>query len=255
VPPSLPLSTVVARLAAAGCVAADDEAAELIASAPDDEVLHDWIARREQGEPLAWITGTVEFCGHLVHVDSGVYVPRPQSEDLARRAADVVPPDGRAIDVCTGSGAIAVHLMAAAPTATVVGVDRDPVAARCARRNGVSALVADLADAVRTRAFDVATAVAPYVPTAALRLLPADVQRYEPRVALDGGGDGLDVVRGVVAAAARVLRPGGWLLLEVGGDQDRGVRPVLAQHGFGDPSFWTDDDGDLRGVAAQLPTA
>jgi release factor glutamine methyltransferase len=248
----LPLSTVSARLAAAGCLAADDEAAELLAAAPDEPVLQTWISRRERGEPLAWITGSVEFCGHIVHVDSGVYVPRPQSEELARRAAALVSPGGRALDLCTGSGAIAVHLMAAEPSATVVGVDTDEVAARCARRNGVRALLADLDGAVRAGVFDVVTAVAPYVPTSAMRLLPADVQRYEPRAALDGGDDGLHVVRRVVAAAARVLRPGGWLLVEVGGDQDRGLRAALTDHGFADASSWCDEDGDLRGVAARL---
>jgi len=254
--------TVIDRLRAAGCVAADEEAEELLAAAPDDATLEAWIRQREQGEPLAWITGTLQFCGHRVRIDPGVYVPRLQSEELARRAATLLATatatstatgtaDGRrAADLCTGAGAIAVHLMAEAPAATVVGVDIAVPAVACARRNGVRALVADLGEPLVSRAFDVVTAVAPYVPTEALRLLPADVQRYEPRRCLDGGGDGLDVVRRIVASAARLLRPGGWLLLEVGGDQDRSLAPTLSACGFDGVDPWCDEDGDLRGLAA-----
>ena len=96
------------------------------------------------------------------------------------------------------------------------------------------------------------TAVAPYVPTGELRLLPADVQRYEPERALDGGDDGLRLVRRVVAAAARLLRAGGWLLVELGGRQDLALLPTLDAHGFEAVRTWTDEDGDLRGLEAQL---
>jgi release factor glutamine methyltransferase len=136
--------------------------------------------------------------------------------------------------------------------ARVVAVDLDPRAARCARRNGVAAAVGDLAGPLRPRAWDLVTAVAPYVPTAGIAYLPADVQRWEPRRALDGGDDGLDLVRRVVAAAADgLLRPGGWLAVEVGGDQDSLLAPTLAAHGFAPATAWHDEDGDLRGVAAR----
>ena len=138
------------------------------------------------------------------------------------------------------------------PSATVIGIDLDGAAVACARRNGVRALVADLAGPVRPGArFDVITAVAPYVPTEAIRLLPLDVQRYEPRAALDGGSDGLDLVRRVISAAREVLRPGGWFLVEAGGDQHDVVVPVLRGAGF-DPAPWWDDEGDLRGIEAEL---
>jgi release factor glutamine methyltransferase len=183
----------------------------------------------------------------------GVYVPRRQSEELAIRAAALLPRHGRALDLCTGAGAIAAHLTHTVPTATVFGVDIDPAAVACARRNGVLAVAADL-DAPRrgVRTFDVVTAVAPYVPTDEMALLPADVQRYEPRRALDGGDDGLDLVRRVIATAARVLRPDGWLLTEVGGTQDRELGPTLTAHGFATVEPWTDADGDLRGIAARV---
>jgi len=246
---------VIDRLTAAGCLAAEEEAEELIAAARDEETLEAFLRRREAGEPLAWITGAVRFCGRTVRVDPGVYVPRIQTEELATRGAELLatrdrPP--RAVDLCTGSGAVAVHLMAAVPGATVVAVDSDGLAADCARRNGVLTVVGDLGQPIARCAFDVVTAVAPYVPTTDLRFLPADVQRYEPRVALDGGSDGLDLVRRVVASAAGLLRPGGWFLTEVGGEQDRCLAATLEACGFGAAETWSDEDDDLRGLAVQL---
>lgn len=246
------LEAVTHRLEAAGCVAADEEAAELLAAAPDAPTLEAWLRRREQGEPSAWITGTLRFCGQTLHVTPGVYVPRIQSEELARRAAALLPDNGRAVDLCTGAGAVAAHLMAQVPTAAVIGIDIDERAAACARRNGVPSAVADVAGLpCRDRGFDVVTAVAPYVPTSDLRLLPADVQRYEPRLALDGGADGLDLVRRVVATAGRLLRPGGWLLVEIGGDQDEALAPTLAAGAFDLVTPWWDEDSDLRGLVAR----
>ena len=212
---------LVERLRAAGCVAAEEEADEMLAATTDPTTLDQWVARREDGEPLAWIVGATTFCGIRLRIDPGVYVPRPQTEDLARRAVALLPTGGRALDLCTGAGAIAAHLAATDPTATVIGTDLDERAARCARRNGVTSVVADLAEPFRrTARFDVMTAVAPYVPTAAIALLPSDVQRHEPLLALDGGDDGLDLVRRVVRAAGELLRPGGHLLVEVGAGHD-----------------------------------
>src|SRR4029078_282912 len=104
----------------------------------------------------------------------------------------------------------------------------------------------------RLRSFDVVTAIAPYVPTSEIRLLPADVQRYEPRLALDGGPDGLHLRRRVVWAASRLLRPGGWLLTEVGGDQDRALVPTLEAAGFDHPTLWFDPADDRRGWAGRV---
>jgi release factor glutamine methyltransferase len=243
---------VVERLWAAGCVAPEDEANALVGAAPDAASLEEWICRRERGEPLAWIVGGTRFCGRWLRVDPGVYVPRPQSEELALRATALLSPrGGRAVDLCTGAGAIAVHLMLEVPETTVIGVEIDARAADCARRNGVPTLIGDLDTPLRASSFDVVTAIAPYVPTDGLRLLPADVRRYEPRSALDGGEDGLRVVRMAVAAAARLLLPGGWFLTEVGGAQDRALSPVLADAGFESAESWFDQDGDLRGLVAR----
>lgn len=243
---------VVARLAAAGCVAPEREARELRHDSPDAVALETRVRRREAGEPLAWITGRVEFGGVELRTAPGVYVPRAQSEELARRAAAVLPPDGTAVDLCTGSGAVARWLQHQRPHAFVVGVDVDVDAARCAASNGVRVVVGDLATPLHLpSSVDVVTAVAPYVPTDERRLLPGDVQRHEPVHALDGGDDGLDVVRRVVAGVARLLRHGGHLLLEVGGTQDASLAPDFARHGFTAVEPWRDDDGDLRGVHAR----
>ena len=240
------------RLAAAGCVAADAEATDLLRAAPDEGTLESWLRRRECGEPSAWITGSAQSCGRRILIDPGVYVPRSQSEVLARRAAQVLPPHGGlAADLCTGAGAVAAHLVSHVPTAVVIGTDIDVKAVRCARRNGVAAVVADLGAPLRSASFDVVTAIAPYVPTDSIELLPADVQAFEPRFALDGGRDGLDIVRRVAETAARLLRPGGWLLAEIGGDQGDLLHGPLTELGFAEIEWWFDDDGDLRGFMTQ----
>jgi release factor glutamine methyltransferase len=243
--------SVVARLAAAGCVAPDDEARELLHDGPEGAELETRLRRREAGEPVEWITGRANFGGLIVRVDRGVYVPRSQTEELARRAASLLPARGTAVDLCTGSGAVATWLQHAAPRALVVGVDVDLRAARCAASNRVPVVVGDLAKPLHALGtVDVVTAVAPYVPTSERRLLPADVQRHEPAHALDGGEDGLVVVRRVVEHAATLLRPGGQLVLELGGDQDVALMPSLERNGFTAVEPWHDDDGDLRGVIA-----
>jgi len=253
VPVPLPIAEVVDRLVAAGCVAPAEEAQELLAAAPDAAALESWLRRREEGEPLAWITGSILFGGRVLAVDPGVYVPRFQSEYLARHAAELVPDGGWVADLCTGAGAVAAYVMARVPAAAVIGVDIDARAAACARRNGISAIVGDLDEPIRLdHRFDLVTAVAPYVPTAGMRFLPRDVQRYEPVAALDGGADGLELVRRVVAGGGRLLRPGGWLLVELGGAQDVMLSPTLAGAGFDQVAPWWDDDGDLRYVAARL---
>ena len=200
---------------------------------------------------MQWITGRFRFCDRWYTIDPGVYVPRPQTEELARRAAALLPEGGAALDVCTGAGAIAAHLAAEVPSATVIGVDIDPRAVGCARRNGVPAVVGDLVAPIRDAPrFDLITAVAPYVPTAAIALLPADVQRHEPRLALDGGIDGTELVGRIVSAAARLLHPGGHLLVEIGGEQQDALVDPLTAAGFGEAAPWVDEDGDLRGLVA-----
>lgn len=209
--------------------------------------------RRLAGEPLAWITGRAEFGDRSVLVHPGVYVPRWQSLELARRAAARLPHDGRAVDLCTGSGAVAAALVAARPAARIVATDNDSRAAACARANGVDAFQGDLFAAVPAsyRAVtDVVVAVVPYVPSPELHLLPRDTLGFEDASHYDGGRDGLEVLRRVVTEAPGFLRRGGALLVELGGDQADLLRPTLEHCGFAGVGTWADEDGDLRGLEA-----
>jgi release factor glutamine methyltransferase len=243
-------------LAAAGCIAASEEAEELIRAADGDpEVLDDLVARRTHGEPLAWLTGAVTFCDVEVSVAPGVYVPRWHTEPMARRAVSLLGPGGVAADLCTGAGAIAVVLGAAVPSARVVATELDPDAARCARGNGVEVFEGFLDDPLPSECghqVDVMTAVVPYVPTASLRLLPRDVQAFEPRLALDGGVEGTDVLEEVARRSTRWLAPGGWILLELGGDQAPSIGRLLHGLGFEGIDVMVDEDGDPRAICAHL---
>ena len=243
-------------LAEAGCIAAREEANELVhAAAGDPDVLRDLVSRRTNGEPIAWLTGAVTFCGVKLWVAPGVYVPRRQTEPLARRAAQLLPSAGVAVDLCTGAGAIAAVLAAAVPTAQVLATELDHNAVQCARQNGVEVFDGDL-DGPLPREFehrvDVLTAVVPYVPTGALRLLPRDVQAFEPRLALDGGVDGTDLLVEVVRRSSAWLSPGGWLLLELGGDQAEPIGELLQESGFEGLDLMADEDGDPRAICAHL---
>jgi release factor glutamine methyltransferase len=240
----------------AGFVAAAEEADELLARAAGDAALLDaLVARRLTGEPLAWITGTVVFCGREIRVDPGVYVPRWQSEPLARRAAERLSANGAAIDVCTGAGAIARTLMAERPGARVVGCDLDERAVACATANGVEAYRGDLF-APLPRALeagvDVVVGVVPYVPTSDLALLQRDTLAFESPLSYDGGRDGTEILRRVLADSPRFLRRGGALLLELGGDEAEALRGDLARLGYLDVSVLVDEDGDVRGIEATL---
>jgi release factor glutamine methyltransferase len=247
---------VTKALAAAGCIAAAEEAGELIEAADGDPgVLADLVSRRTNGEPLPWITGSVTFCGLKLAVEPGVYVPRWQTEPMARRAAALLPAAGVAVDLCTGAGAIAAVLAAAAPAARVVATELDDVAVACARRNGVEVFAGYLDDPLPPELehrVDVLTAVVPYVPTDSLRLLPRDVQAFEPRLALDGGTEGTDLLAEVVRRSPRWLRPGGWLLLELGGEQAGPMGQLLHERGFQAPDVMVDEEGDPRAICARI---
>ena len=245
---------LAAALAAAGFVAAEDEAHELVVAAGGDpDALHELVERRLAGEPLAWLTGRAPFDGLEVRVDPGVYVPRWQSVPLAHRAAARLPERGTAIDLCTGSGAVALALRRAHPGARVVATDTDRRAVACARANGVEAYAGDLFAPVPAELegrTDVVVAVVPYVPSPALRLLPRGTLDVEDVRHYDGGPDGTAVLRRVATEAPRFLRPGGALLVELGGDQAELLRPLLEGLGYRSVVTWADDDGDRRGLAA-----
>ena len=242
-------------LARGGFVAPDAEADALLeASSEGVGPIEDLIARRLLGEPLAWIIGWVRFCGLRVRVDRGVFVPRPRTEALARRAIALLPPLGIAVDLCTGSGAVAAVIGSERPRAAVVATDIDPLAVACARSNGVRALAGDLDEPLRPSwrgRVDVMTAVVPYVPSEELHLLPRDVLAHEPRRALDGGRRGMSVLVRAAEAATRWLRPGGRVLLELGGDQAGEVGTRLADVGLSEIHVGRDDEGRDRAIEAR----
>jgi len=240
-----------------GFLAPDEEADALLeASSEGVGPIEELIARRLRGEPLAWITGWVRFCDLRIRIDPGVFVPRPHTQALAQRAASLLPDDGIAIDLCTGSGAVAAVLVSARPRATVLATDVDPRAVGCARRNGVDAHVGDLDEPLPEWTLgraDVLTAVVPYVPTEELHLLPRDVLAHEPRGALDGGSRGTTVLARAAEAAARRLRHGGTVLLELGGGQAAEMADRLRDLGMSEVRVHRDADGRDRAIDARRP--
>jgi release factor glutamine methyltransferase len=209
----------------------------LISAARTPAGLAAMVDRRAAGQPLEQVLGWAEFCGLRIAVDPGVFIPRRRTEFLVRQAAALVrqdaalarqaagqpPAQPRAVvvDLCCGSGAVGAALAAALDRVELHAVDIDPAAVRCARRNVAAAggrvyrgdLYGPLPARLRGRV-DVLAANVPYVPTEAVGLLPPEARDHEPQVALDGGADGLDVLRRVTAAAPGWLARGGHLLVE-----------------------------------------
>jgi release factor glutamine methyltransferase len=270
---------IVARLRAAGCVFAEDEAQLLISAAQTPADLAAMVDRRAAGLPIEHVLGWAEFCGLRVAVDPGVFVPRRRTEFLvgqatalvgqaaaparqadvpARRQADVParpadeashsgPSHGPAsqarpvviVDLCCGSGAVGIALAAALDPVELHAADVDPGAVICACRNVAAVggqvyqgdLYEPLPDALRGRV-GLLTANVPYIPTEAIGLLPAEARLHEPRVALDGGPDGLDVLRRVATEAPQWLAPGGHLLAETSERQAAQAAEIFAGCGL-----------------------
>jgi release factor glutamine methyltransferase len=257
---------VIARLRAAGCVFAEEEAALLFAAAGTPEELQALVERRAAGEPLEQVVGWAEFCGLRIFVDPGVFVPRRRSEFLVSVAVDLVRRRGEVaspviVDLCCGTGALGLAVAAelagrgglASPGLAGTGLagtglagsglagaggrvelhasDLDPAAVACARRNveppgGVvyqgdlfTVLPASLCGRI-----DVLICNAPYVPTSQIAYMPAEAREHEALLALDGGTDGLAILRRVAAGAPAWLAPGGVLLVETSERQ----APVMA---------------------------
>lgn len=214
-------SNIIARLRDSGSVFAEDEAEMLISASRTLRELSDRVDRRAAGRPLEHVLGWAEFCGLRIAVDPGVFVPRRRTEFLVRQAVAAAESGGAlVVDLCCGSGAVGVAVLAALGRGELYAVDIDPAAVRCARRNVAArgrVFQGDLYDPL-PRALQgrvgLLTANAPYVPTEAMERMPREARLYEPAAALDGGGDGLDAQRRVIADAPLWLAPGGRLILE-----------------------------------------
>ncbi|MFF7972402.1 putative protein N(5)-glutamine methyltransferase [Streptomyces sp. NPDC007905] len=237
--PSSSVPAVVSALRAAGCVFAEDEAELLLATARTPEELAAMVDRRTAGLPLEHVLGWAEFHGLRIAVEPGVFVPRRRTEFLVDQALAQAPDARVVVDLCCGSGALAAALAGALGAVEVHAADIDPAAVRCARRNLAPydgrAHAGDLFDALpaalRGRVGILAANV-PYVPSAELAFLPAEARDHEPPAALDGGADGLDVLRRVAAGAPEWLAPGGCLLTETGEHQARAAVEAFTDAGL-----------------------
>ena len=234
---SAPPDLIIARLRAAGCVFAENEARLLREAATDPVELDHLVAERAAGLPLEHVLGWAEFAGLRIAVTPGVFVPRRRSEFLAEQAAALAGRGAVVLDLCCGAGALAAAVLHACGELELHAADIDEVAVRCARRNLPTArvyrgdLFAPLPDQLRGQV-EVLVANTPYVPTEAIATMPAEARDYEPRVALDGGTDGLDVQRRVAAEALDWLAPGGYLLVETGAAQAPVTASVFTAHGL-----------------------
>jgi release factor glutamine methyltransferase len=216
------------------------------------------IARRARQEPLQHILGWEDFRGLRISVSPAALVPRMETEGLVEWALEILPAAGAVSDVGTGSGCIAAALAAARPDLRIIAIDRSlpalAVAAANLRALGLTrrvALVAgDLFGPLRASAsrLDLVVANLPYLPSPLMPRLPSEVRDWDPAEALDGGPDGMAVIRRVIADASTYLRPGGWLLTEIGEEQARPLADFMAAHGYEDIRCRR----DLRGVDRYL---
>jgi release factor glutamine methyltransferase len=247
---------LLAGLLGLGRVAARLELGET-APAPLAERYARAVSRRARREPLQRILGWEEFRGVRVRLTDSVLVPRPETETLVEWALALLPAPGPrrllAIDVGTGSGCIACALASERADLDVVAVDVSPAAAAVARENvraldlagRVRVVAADLFAGLRDIRADLIVSNPPYLPSALMPELPPEVRIHEPRLALDGGSDGLAVIRRIAAAARPYLRPSGALVVETaGGDQASAAAALLREAGWDQVAV----RGDLVGI-------
>ena len=269
-----PTDALVGALRAVGCVFAEDEARLLIEAAPPGPERDRLVARRLAGIPLEHVLGWVEFAGLRIEVDDGVFVPRQRSVLLARLAGDALAAaagravdgpspasDGPAVvvDLCCGSGALGVAVVSSCETPVELhAADLDPAAVACARRNlaplGGVAYVGDLDEPIPARLAGRVTVLvvnAPYVPSHAVGLMPREAREHEAVMALDGGDDGLDLLRRVLRVAPRWLSPGGTVIVELGEGQVDALLDEARAVGL-DAQVVRDDD---LGATALVATA
>ncbi len=246
-------------VSAAGVIAAPDEPLGPAASR-----LGEFAARRVRGEPLSKIVGRREFWGLPLSVSRDVLDPRPETETIVEAAvalfADPRREPIRILDLGIGSGALLCALLGEFPCAQGLGVDRSEVAAKVALANLEAHGLAGRAE-VRVGhwtagiegPFDLIVSNPPYIPSADIARLPRAVRDFDPPLALDGGVDGLDAFREIIPASARLVSPGGLLLVEVGAGQARSVLAIAAEAGFLDGAAWLDLAGVERVAAARAP--
>ena len=225
----------------------------------DDELsaYRSMVARRGKREPLQHILGNQEFDGREFVVTKDVLIPRYDTETLLEEAVRQAPQARTVLDIGTGSGCIAISLAHRLPQAQITAVDLSPDALAIAQLNAernnapVEFLLGSFFQPVSERRFELIVSNPPYINRADLDILQPEVRDFEPRLALDGGVDGLDAYRALSTEAPRHLEPGGWLLMEVGVGQDKDVARLLADAGFGAIVTVPDSAGIMRVVGGQ----
>jgi len=259
-PSVVPHSVIVSRLRAAGCVFAEDEADLLLSTARTPAELAAMVDQRIAGLPLEHVLGWAEFRSLRIEVDPEVFVPRRRTEFLVEQAVGLASPGAIVVDLCCGSGALGVALSAAVDFIELYAADVEPAAVRCARRNVVAAggqvfegdLFDPLPDALQGR-IKILLSNVPYVPTEDVRLLPPEARIHEPRVTLDGGSDGLEVLRRVAAEAPVWLAPGGHLLVETSERQAPQAAEIFIRYGL-TPRVATSEELNATVVIGTRPT-
>lgn len=246
---------LVARLRAAGCVFAEDEAA-LLREAASGDALETLVARRVAGEPLEPLLGWAEFAGLRVAVAPGVFVPRYRSEALVDAALDDLPDDAIVVELCCGVAAIAAAIRSARPDAEVWASDIDPDAVAVARRNLPADRVAegDLYDALPVQlhgSVDLIVANAPYVPSDEIAYMPSEARDHEHRIALDGGPDGHAVQARVASGCRDWLAPAGRVIIETSLRQAPRTASLLHEQGLV-VEVVRDEDRDATVVVGRL---
>ncbi len=216
------------------------------------------VSRRARREPLQHILGTQEFCGLEFEVSPDVLVPRHDTETVVTEAQLRAPGAVSVLDVGTGSGCIAIALAKRMPAARLTAIDISPAALELARRNAdrngvmIEFLCGSLLEPVEGHSFDLIVSNPPYIPSRDIERLEPEVRDWDPRCALDGGPDGLDIYRVLLPAAAGLLNPGGWLLVEVGMGQSGEVAGLFrAVEGYDEVITAHDPAGIERVVGAR----
>jgi len=222
---------------------------------------HDWVRRRAAGEPAHYIVGVCPFWGREFVVTRTVLIPRPETELIVERALTLpLPASPRILDVGTGSGNVAVTLALEVPgaqvTATDVSLAAVTVAQLNAARHGGAVLLScgDLAEHVNSR-FDLVTANLPYIPSGTVKGLLPEVRDHEPHVALAGGPDGMELIRKLLSDLPRLLRPGGYALLEVGPVQAWWLEAAVAESGLEEVDRISDAGHVERTLVLRWPEA
>lgn len=229
-------------------------------TAAESGVLEALVARRLQGEPIAYIVGKREFFGLDFSVTDAVLIPRPDTELLVELALERLAPGCSLLDMGTGSGAIAVAIAHTRRDARVTALDASMEALEVARANAaandaaVRFLHSDWYAALAGDNFDLIASNPPYIASGDVHLSQGDL-RFEPASALTDHADGLSALRAIVAGAAAHLVPGGWLLLEHGYDQANAVRTLLAVEGYTEVQSWRDLSGIERVSGGRAPAA